>query len=267
MGNEAMLAMRYSDALDYYRRASALAPDQVGLHYSMARAHQFLGEYPEALTELERFAKAASPEELARVARLDAVFADIRPRVSTLDLRCNVSGARVLVRDKVIGTTPLAALRLPAGATTLQIELDGFFPVRREVVLPGAGNLSVDVELHTKSTSALLSIVTDPLGTQIFVDGRARGTGNPRIELALDAGPHEIAARRDGYNDARVPIVLLPGTTRDVPIALEKSVPVTARWWFWTGLGAIVAGGVVTAIALTTERSPGQGSHGEVGAP
>jgi hypothetical protein len=269
LGNEAMLAMRYSDALELYRRASLLAPEQAGLHYSMARAYQFLGEYPKALAELEVFARTASREEMAKVAGIDAVFADVRPRVSTLDLRCNVGGARVLLRDKVIGTTPLTGVRVPAGAATLEIELDGFFTERRDVVFPGAGRLAIEVELHRKSTSALLSILTEPLGAQIFVDRRLRGSSNPRVEIALEAGPHEIVARREGYDEAHVPVVLAPGATRELPIPLDKTVPITAKWWFWTGVGAVVAGGVVTAIALTTERAPGHGtlSPSQIGVP
>jgi hypothetical protein len=29
---------------------------------------------------------------------------------------------------------------------------------------------------------------------------------------------------------------------------------VFSRWWFWTGVGAMVAGGIVTAILLTTGK-------------
>ena len=35
--------------------------------------------------------------------------------------------------------------------------------------------------------------------------------------------------------------------------------PVYKRWWFWTGIGAVVAGGVLTAVLLTRNNHP-QGS-------
>src|SRR5262249_25013385 len=78
-GNEAMLGMRYSDALPSYEQAAALAPDDVGLDYSIARAHQMLGDYPEALTALERFQARASLDAKARVGKLDELFGQIRP--------------------------------------------------------------------------------------------------------------------------------------------------------------------------------------------
>ena len=36
----------------------------------------------------------------------------------------------------------------------------------------------------------------------------------------------------------------------------EPTTPVYKRWWFWTGAGAVVAGGVVTAILLSAKSAP-----------
>ena len=36
----------------------------------------------------------------------------------------------------------------------------------------------------------------------------------------------------------------------------EQAPPVYKRWWFWTGVGAVVAGGVVTGILLSSKSSP-----------
>ena len=94
-GNQAMLEMRYVDALASYREALAVEPSNVGVLYSIARAHQLMGEFPEALRYLEQFAVRASPETKARVGRLDELFAELRARVGTLQLTCNVAGARV----------------------------------------------------------------------------------------------------------------------------------------------------------------------------
>ncbi len=270
-GNDAMLAMRYADALAAYQEAARSTPDDASLYYSIARAYQLLGDYPESLTALERFEKQASPEMKGKVGKLDDLYAQIRPRVATLNLKSSVAGARVLVGNKVVGTTPLSPTRLAVGATTIQVELDGFFTETRDVVLPGggAGTLTLEVELHPKTTSGLVSIETNPLGANVFVDGRASGTTTPRIELALPIGSHEVLAHHEGYDDARVPFLLSPGGMKNLSIPMSKSVPITARWWFWTGIGVVVAGGILTAILLTTERSADRGTlaPGQVGAP
>jgi len=54
----------------------------------------------------------------------------------------------------------------------------------------------------------------------------------------------------------------------------SKSEPLTEKWWFWTALGAVVVGGTVTALTLTTlggeeteREAPYQGSVGSFQGP
>jgi hypothetical protein len=255
-----MLEMRYADALVAYQQAAALSPKYSGVLYSIARAHQMLGEFTQALRALEQFEQQASPESKAKVGQLDRLFADLRSRVGTLQLTCNVTGARVLVRDKIIGTTPLPATRLPAGSATLELELDGFFPLHRDIVVPGGGALTLELDLHARLSSGMLVVSTVPGGARISVDGQPQGTSSPSVELALLAGNHRISAVREGYEDASVPIVLRAGTTRNVQLELERSRPLSSRWWFWAGAGAVIAGGVALTAALLTERPADTGT-------
>ncbi len=44
--------------------------------------------------------------------------------------------------------------------------------------------------------------------------------------------------------------------TQAAPPEPEPSPPVYKRWWFWTGVGAVVAGGVVTGVLLTRKSAP-----------
>ncbi len=83
----------------------------------------------------------------------------------------------------------------------------------------------------------------------------------------MPAGAHEVAVKRDGYDDARVPLVLAPGATRDLSIPMSLSVPVTSKWWFWTTVGVAVAGGIVLTYALTTEKGSSHGTLGTVSGP
>jgi tetratricopeptide (TPR) repeat protein len=268
-GNQAMLTMRYADALSAYQKALELAPEDVGLYYSVARAEEFLGDFPAALAALEAFDARATPESKARVGKLDDLFAELRPRVATLDLTCSQAGARVLVRDKVVGATPLPPTRLAAGASTVQLELEGFFTEKRDVVLPGGGTLKLDVPLHPRSSAGLLNVSSDPTGARVVVDGKELGTASPALEVALAAGSHVLTASHDGYDDAKLALVMAPGATRDVTVALEPSRSIFTRWYFWTAVGVAVAGGVALTYALTTEKGADRGtlSPGQVGGP
>lgn len=269
-GNQSMLDMRYVDALAAYEESLTLAPGDVTLLYSVARARELLGDFPEALTAIERFAAEAPASVKTRVGKLDALLAELRARVSTLTIKCNIAGARILVRHKVIGATPQKGpTRLTAGAATIDVELEGFFPQTRDVVLPGAGSLAIEITLSPKSTSGMLVLKTDPPGARVSVDGRAEGTTSPSVEVALSAGSHRLLAQREGYDDADSPVVLASGASRELTLTMQRSVPVTHRWWFWTGVGAVVAGGVAFTAAMLIEKPATQGTlkPGQVGAP
>jgi hypothetical protein len=114
-----------------------------------------------------------------------------------------------------------------------------------------------------------LLVGTLPNGARILVDGRLIGTSSPKAELTLAAGTHRVTAEREGYDSASVPVVLKAGSTRELTIPLERKVPITSRWWFWTAAVALVAGGVAAAVVLRSERAADHGSlpPGQVSAP
>ena len=147
--------------------------------------------------------------------------------------------------------------------------LDGFFPEKRDLVLPGGGAASVEVTLRKRATSGVLAITTEPLGAQVFVDGSLAGTSTPRVEVAVEAGEHRVIAQRPGYDDAVAPLVVEPGISRELSLKMEPSVPLTQKWWFWTGVGVVVAGGVALTAALLIDRhaDPGTLPPGQVSAP
>ena len=99
------------------------------------------------------------------------------------------------------------------------------------------------------------------------LDGRPVGT--TPVEVPVEAGPVSIALHRDGFIDANASAVVTAGERREVNVALEPVKPLTSRWWFWTGIGVIVVGGVALTAALLTEKSAGRGDiqPGQVAAP
>jgi hypothetical protein len=46
------------------------------------------------------------------------------------------------------------------------------------------------------------------------------------------------------------------GISQSAPPEPQESPPVYKRWWFWTGIGAVVAGGVVTGVLLSKKSTP-----------
>jgi tetratricopeptide (TPR) repeat protein len=208
-GNAAWSAGRYAEALADYEAARKISQDPK-IDYNLAAAYQKLGRNAEAFVSLSRFQALASPQALAAIPNLDKRLLDLRAKVTTLKVTTNVTGARVLVRDAVVGTTqankPLEVWS-NEGQAVVEIIGDGYRSYRKEHVFHGGGSLDLDVQLNQRAAPATV------------------------IEKET------------------------------------SSSPFWSQWWFLTGASVLLAGGVVTVYALSTEKSPDKSTHGELPAP
>jgi hypothetical protein len=256
--DEALVSGRPLEALEGYKALYAKNPDPA-LLYNIGRAYQAMNDFPAAVEAFESFEAQASPELLAKVAALPALMKELRAKVSRLTITCNVSGATIRLDDRALGPTPLVEpRRVLAGKAVLEITKDGYFPHRREIQLPPAGKLDLDVHLASKQTEGILTVKSDVVGSEVRVDGKPYGM--VPTEVQLTTGSHTVEIAHEGYRPAKSSVVLGPGETKLVDLSLEKERPITATWWFWTGIGVVAAGAAVTVIALTTEREPGTGN-------
>lgn len=265
-GDDAMLDLRYEDALAAYAKSYALRANPA-LHYNRARALEALGRYAEALDAYEAFQKDAPPELLAKVPGLKDHVEGVRKRVTVLTLKVNVEGARVVLRNVVLGTTPFErAVRVNAGKATLEVSAEGYESHRRELDLKGGEALTVEIDLKPKVSGGTLAIKSDPPAT-VSVDGVAKGT--TPIEESVAAGSHTITLSRSGYVSRTSTVVVTVGEKKSVDLSLEAEKGMTSKWWFWTGVGVVVVGAAVTATALLVERDAGKGDidPGRVSAP
>ncbi len=254
-GDEAMISLSYQAALDAYPKEYD-ARHEPALLYNLGRAHQALGQFPEALDNLLAFQKVATPEQLSRVGSLDELVESVRKRVATLVITSNVVGARVLVRDVVLGVTPFSdPVRLASGRAAIVVEAEGYEPLHRDVDLPGAGQLVLDATLARRDVSSLLRVTSAP-GAHVLVDGRL--VGDAPAEVRIAPGKHALIVRHQDAPEVATSVILGEREHRlvDVPLAVDK--PLTKRWWFWTGLGVLAAGGAVTigVAARTTRGAP-----------
>lgn len=266
-GDALMDRDKYADALALYARAYELSGDPA-LLFNQGRALEALGDYPEALDMLERFERDATPALRAKTPGLAEHMEDLRQRIATLVVRSNVPGARLLVREKAAGTLGgELRLRTRAGPATVEVVADGYEPFRQEVELGGGSTLVVEAKLVPRKSDALLVVRTRP-SADLTLDGKP--LGRSPLEVRVRPGTHELLATAPGYVDDRMSMTLELGDRRDVELELRKtSTPVTGRWWFWTGIVVVLAGGAATAYALTTERDASRGTFqpGQVPGP
>lgn len=252
-----MDSLRYEEAIAKYTESFAASGDPAVL-YNRGRVYQARSEFPEALADIERFDKEATPELRGRVQQLAGLLAELRAKVATLSLKVNVAGARVLVRNRLVGTTPLAPIKLNAGSAVVEVTMEGYAPFRRELDLVGGGTLDLEAALVAKERSGILAIRTTGSGT-VFVDGKP--VGAPPVEAVVEPGPHKILVRSEQNKDTETSTVVAAGERKDLLVDLEQRPSLVSRWWFWTGVGVVVVGGAVLGYALLSERAAPQGDQ------
>ena len=98
----------------------------------------------------------------------------------------------------------------------------------------------------------------EPAKVDTPVPATVAGTQTPTAPMrtgSVDPGAQAPAV--PVASDAALPAgVDLSKAASPPPVAQDSSAsPFYARWWFWTGVGAIVVAGTVTAIALSKRGS------------
>lgn len=275
-GGAAMDRLEFAQAEEAYKKALELTPNDATLHYNLGKVHQARGDVPRAVDELDRFVKDASPELRAKVPHILETLADLRARVATLAIVCteNDPDAQITIANAEVarGCSPSPAtvrLTIPptGGSAVVKVVSTKFHAQDTSLALRAGLPIPVKVELVPRATSGTLRVRTEPMGATVYVDGQLRG--NPPIEIYLKPGSHDVTAKLESYNDATVPVIVELDKTKDLTVPLSKGTPVTQRWYFWTGVVAVVAAAAIvpTVIALNTEKDPVIGNLGEVRAP
>ena len=119
--------------------------------------------------------------------------------------------------------------------------------------------VKVDAQLQARKVDALVLVKTRP-SADIAVDGKP--IGRSPLELRLPAGYHVLLAEAEGKDPQKVTMTLALGDRRELDLELNARPGIASRWWFWTGIAVVVAGGVAGTVALTTERSADPGNFG-----
>jgi len=110
-----------------------------------------------------------------------------------LSVESNVTGARVFVDDRLVGSTNLADTEIPGGEHRIRVEKEGYESYSREVRFARGGTVTLYVDLRPKEPSkARLFVDTEPEAATIrilnikprFVQGMALEPGRYRVEVS-----------------------------------------------------------------------------------
>jgi len=137
-----------------------------------------------------------------------------------LNITSDPPGAQVLLDGKAYGTTPLKLDSFPVGNYALTLKLDGNPDITDTVSIATGAVLSKQY----KFTSLLggLTILTDPAGASITIDGQATNQTAPFTFTGLKEGTHEVLLELPGYLPWSGEATISHGQTGQLSIALTK---------------------------------------------
>jgi tetratricopeptide (TPR) repeat protein len=265
-GDAAIEAGLYDEALDAYSRALTVEPTPA-LHYNRGRALQALGRNAEALAEFESFERAATSELKAAVPRLPEMMAAVRSRIAELTVSCDVPGATLHLAERELRLPQGSALRLDPGDYTLEVTAPSHDPWSLKVSLRAGEARAVVATPLATDERGLLSVTSTVVGATVQIDGQMMGT--VPVDARLAPGEHRVLVSHPDFHQGQSQVVLKAREQRQLKVELDRLPYLYERWWFWTALGVLAAGGVALGVALSTEQSASSGDipPGRISAP
>lgn len=275
---------RWSDALVAFDRSVADRPHPV-TYYNMALCHRALGRPVRAVFALERALSDEGEERLAedKAAEARKLLAELRAKrafavieVKTTETGITVDGqplervGEASVKSLLPGAPSAVVsekvrLVLDPGRHTLRIVREGHEAWVHEASFEPNETKDFAVSLHL--LPSVLAVRANIEGARLVLDEKPIGLLPQLVERPF--GPHRVEVARTGYTPFVTEVVLRPGARTDVLATLRpEKVPLTKKWWFYAGIGAVVTAVGVTTYALTrpTEKADG-GSLGWVVRP
>jgi len=249
-------ARNYAGALAEYRAALAAGGDP-RIRYNIAQTLTALERYPEALASYQAFLAEAPSGTLnaAQQERFFALLDELKGKIARVEVHCPVAGARVLVRDMVVGTTPLdGPIAVNAGAARIEVLADGYKPFVLDGTLAGGRTQIVEATLERIDFTGTVSITGNVAGARATIDGTDGGLV-PRA-VRLSRGTHVVSVHAGGYVTQSKTVTIEAGTRVELAFTLERSPDYTLAFvGFGTGLVGIAAGSVTGVLAFTTLSS------------
>ncbi|NOU27841.1 MAG: PEGA domain-containing protein [Polyangiaceae bacterium] len=273
LGTDLVQKTKWAEALAAFERAQALRPHAVTL-YNIGACQRAMGMYTVARETFERALARSAAEgkgELAAsladqtrtfVTEIEGLLARVK-----LDVRgaegeptsVTVDGRPLLARgpgEYVAGVrAPGLADAVPGRFTVAMNPGHHVLVVHRE----GAADGVIALDLRAGESSERIvdparlpaSIrVTSNLEAVVTINGK--DAGPTPLDIQRPAGVYRIVLEREKFEPYSMSIDAKPGKPVKLHATLvPERVPITKRWWFWTGIGVVVAGAAVTTYALT----------------
>ena len=149
-----------------------------------------------------------------------------QPQYGTLSVTSDPSGARVLVDDVFVGTTPLRYGTL-SGTHRVRVESEGYTPFETNLDIVAGETRGVQTTLQAQQptrqpapSSGQAGFDSTPSGAQVYVDGQLVGA-TPLTNVRLSAGEHQVRFVLDGVGEDTLSFTVRAGSYQNVSGVLQ----------------------------------------------
>jgi hypothetical protein len=279
LGADLAKKAQWAEALAAFERSASLHPHALTT-YNLGVCERALGHYTRAR---DRFAaalleNAAGEPQLpvtiaddtrAYLGEIEAMLTRLAVRITPADAQIAVDGrplrfdsngegrpiAVAGVREAGRGEPPPAQefeLLVDPGTHVLTLSRTGFTDILLNRSFAPAARTPLDLELDR--LPATLRVAANVDATVVTVDGF--DVGSTPVDLSRPAGSYRVAVKKEGFVPYEAQVVLKAGDEVRLRATMVEDRTLTKKWWFWTGVAAVVIGGAVATYALTRPAPP-----------
>lgn len=155
----------------------------------------------------------AEPNVAQTLAMIRLQPADARLIVNTIP-----RGANITVNGRYRGQSPVTLSLTPDVDYQIGMSKAGYGVTSRNLRLESAASESITVDLSARVGTVTVNV--QPQDATVYVDGRARGTGNTVVRLS--SAPHKIEVKRQGFQDWSRTITPRPGYPQNLSARLRS---------------------------------------------
>jgi hypothetical protein len=190
---------------------------------------------------------------------------------ATLVVYSLTEGARVEIDGKDVGSIPLDDdFAVEPGDHTIRLSKLGYSEHNDTFKAPPGGEVELEIDLIP--VAGIVTIKANAEGATVKVDGKIVGV-TPFVNQEVKPGKVALSIEAPGYEPFLQELTIVAGQPFPLVAELTKlpeaelmgsdSAVMAPEFyenvWFWTTVGAVVLGGVATALAFTVGQPEGDG--------
>jgi hypothetical protein len=286
-GTELAQKTEWAEALSAFEKSQALHAHPVTI-FNLGICERALGSYTRARDQFALALRGVDGQEMpdslkaeaeAGMSQIDALLVHARVTIDPEDALVSIDG-RPLRKDGESDGRPLlnagvlppgAPEKLPQGAVEIMmnpgthlitVSKPGYANV---VVSKTFGNAErVTLPLSLTLMPATIHVSSDQTDTIVTIAGA--DVGMAPVDVSRHAGTYHVKLVKTGFTPYESDVTVKPGEEANLTGKLaEEKIPITKKWWFWTGVAAVVAGGALITYEVTRNPQPPPYNGGTAG--